>query len=68
MFDGCVSRLLGRAANSGQDALAFPFRDHVTRDDVTNDSRHERIAARFGNEPAPPLQLVERGMQRIARE
>src|SRR6266581_6098417 len=62
-FDGGA---VARLTLPGEDALPLPLSDHVARDDVTHDARHEHVAARCGHQPATPLQLVERRVQRVA--
>src|SRR2546427_7496756 len=57
-----------KTASSGEDALSLAFQDHVALHDLAHDPRDEAVAARIGNEPAPPFQLVERGIERSALE
>src|SRR3989442_9657388 len=49
-----------------EDPLAFAVGDYVSRDDVTDDAGDENVAARFGHQPAAPLELVERGVQGVS--
>ena len=56
---------VARSALLGEDTLAFPLSDHVACDDVTHDAGDEHIAARLGDEPAPPFELIECGVQRL---
>src|SRR5882757_9799515 len=59
---------VARSALLGEDTLAFPLSDHVACDDVTHDAGDEHIAARLGDEPAPPFELIECGVQRLSRQ
>src|SRR3989442_8245764 len=49
-----------------EDPLAFALGDSVSRADVTDDAGDENVAARFGHQPAAPLELVQRGVQGVA--
>src|SRR5437764_15146941 len=56
----------GRSSGSLENPPALARDYHVTVHDVAYDPGNEAIAARFGDEPALPLQLVERRGERVA--